>query len=96
MLATLGTPITHLTIVLSIDTVKISRALDCFAHLNAALGGPQVAGLARLHFLVYCYGGLGIEEAIRERVPSHDARGVVEVSVLPFDNNVSGGWFRCG
>ncbi|KAJ6589751.1 hypothetical protein B0H19DRAFT_1104620 [Mycena capillaripes] len=83
LLAMLHSPISTLTIVLSIDFLELIDNLD-WAHLNNALGtSPQLAKLRRLHFMVHCGSVMdGIVDAIRTRVQEYDARGIVEVSLL--------------
>ncbi|KAF8216882.1 hypothetical protein K438DRAFT_2007629 [Mycena galopus ATCC 62051] len=69
-----------LTLVLFIDKLDLIDALD-WAALNTVLRThPQFAALRRLNFMVHCYSVIDtVEEAIRARVPEHDARGIVHL-----------------
>ncbi|KAF8216888.1 hypothetical protein K438DRAFT_1797991 [Mycena galopus ATCC 62051] len=76
-------PISTLTLVLSIDVVDLIDNLD-WALLNTALKTyPQFTSLRRLNFIVHCFSAMdNMDKAIRERVPEYDERGIVDVSML--------------
>ncbi|KAJ7312486.1 hypothetical protein DFH08DRAFT_897092 [Mycena albidolilacea] len=76
-------PISTLTLVLSIETLDLIDNLD-WAFLNTALGYPHFDALGRLCFIVHCFSSVidtnMMEEAIRARVQTHV--GIVEVSLV--------------